>query len=116
MQILMQTISTHFPYIASFMLLVMGAYLLITTRNLVKKLYGLAIFQSAVLLFVISLGFVDGGFAPIIEDEVARPMVNPLPQVLILTAIVVGLATLSVGLALSIRIKKTYGKVDEPFV
>jgi len=112
----MDIILTHFNYIASFILLGMGAYLLITTRNYVKKLYGLVIFQSAVLLFVISLGYVDGGFAPIIENGVVRPMVNPLPQVLILTAIVVGLATLSVGLALSIRIKKKFGSVDEPFV
>lgn len=112
---MLDIILEQFNYIASFLLLAMGAYLLITTRNLVKKLYGLAIFQSAVLLFVISLGYLDGGFAPILEGDVVRPMVNPLPQVLILTAIVVGLATLAVGLALSIRIKKEYGDVEEPF-
>ena len=102
----MQILPTHFPYIGAFMLLGMGAYLLITTQNNIKKLYGLAIFQGALLLFVISLGYVDGGFAPIYEAGVIRPMVNPLPQVLMLTAIVVGLATLAVGLALVVRIKK----------
>ena len=112
---MLDIILTHFNYIASFILLGMGAYLLITTRNYVKKLYGLVIFQSAVLLFVISLGYVDGGFAPIIENGVVRPMVNPLPQVLILTAIVVGIAILAVGLALSIRIKKAFDSVEEPF-
>jgi multicomponent Na+:H+ antiporter subunit C len=105
----MQILSTHFPYIAAFILLGLGAYLLITTQNNVKKLYGLAIFQSAVLLFAISLGYIDGGFAPIFEAGVVRPMVNPLPQVLMLTAIVVGIATLAVGLALAIRIRKTEG-------
>lgn len=116
---MLDLIFSQFNYIASFILLGMGAYLLITTQNLIKKLYGLAIFQAAILLFVISLGYLDGGYSPILEKSaegfVKRPMVNPLPQVLILTAIVVGLATLSVGLALGIRIKKEFGSVEEPF-
>lgn len=112
---MLELILSQFNYIASFLLFALGAYLLITTQNIIKKLYGLAIFQAAVLLFVISLGYTDGAYSPIIEGDVVRPMVNPLPQVLMLTAIVVGLATLSVGLALGIRIKKEYGSVEEPF-
>jgi len=112
---MLDIILTHFPYIAAFVLLALGAHLLISTRNYVKKLYGLAIFQGAVLLFVISLGYIDGGFAPIHSENITRPMVNPLPQVLILTAIVVGIAILAVGLALSIRIKKAFDSVEEPF-
>ena len=111
----MEILLAHFNYVAAFILLGLGAYLLITTQNLIKKLYGLAVFQGAVLLFVISLGYVDGGFSPIFIEGVERPMVNPLPQVLMLTAIVVGLATLAVGLALTIRIKKAYATAEEPF-
>ena len=111
----MEIILTNFNYSAAFVLLALGAHLLITTRNYVKKLYGLAIFQGAVLLFVISLGYIDGGFAPIHSENITRLMVNPLPQVLILTAIVVGIAILAVGLALSIRIKKAFDSVEEPF-
>ncbi len=112
---MIEILHTHFNYVASFLLFGLGAYLLITTQNYVKKLYGLAIFQSAILLFVISLGYLSGGYAPILEAGITRPMVNPLPQVLILTAIVVGLATLAVGLALTIRIKKAYDDIEEPF-
>jgi len=90
-----------------------GLYLLITTSNLVKKLFGLAIFQASVLLLLISIGNVNGGSAPIISKSPEVIYVNPLPQVLVLTAIVVGLATLAVGLALIIRIKKSFGTIEE---
>lgn len=114
----MEIILNQFNYFAFFVLFSVGAFLLITTRNLLKKLIGLSLLQTSVLLFVISLGYVSGGYAPIFtpddsQAEVARVMVNALPQVLMLTAIVVGLAVLAVGLALAIQIKKAYGSAEE---
>ena len=103
----------QFNYIAAFLLFFIGLFLIITSTNLIKKLFGLAIFQSSVLLFFISLGVVDGGAAPVIKESQEIIYVNPLPHVLVLTAIVVGLASLSVGLALAIRIKNIYGSIEE---
>lgn len=104
---------TQFNYIAAFALFFLGLFLIITTSNLIKKLFGLAIFQSAVLLFFISSALVENGSAPLIKAGENLNYVNPLPHVLVLTAIVVGLATLSVGLALAIRIKNVYGSIEE---
>lgn len=94
-----------------------GLYAIITSRNLVKKMIGLSLFQTSVLLLYISMGKIKGGQAPILEcmDPATCPTLysNPLPHVLMLTAIVVGVATLAVGLALIIRIKEKYGTVSE---
>jgi multicomponent Na+:H+ antiporter subunit C len=92
--------------------MMVGLYVVISHGNLLKKLIGLTLFQAGVFLFFISLGKVDGGSAPIISDEV-ETYSHPLPQVLILTAIVVGVATLAVGLALSVRIFEAYGSIEE---
>ena len=78
----------------------------------VKKLIGLNIFQTSVFLFYISVGKVDGGTAPIIGKGITSYS-NPLPHVLILTAIVVGVATTSLGLALVVRLKEAYGTIEE---
>lgn len=77
-----------------------------------KKLVGLAIFQSSVYLLYIVPGKLVGGTSPIV-DQGDRLYSNPLPHVLILTAIVVGVATLAVGLALAVRIREAYGTVEE---
>ena len=85
-----------------------------TKENLFKKLIGIAIFQSAVFLLYITMDKVDGGTAPIIQpDQPDQIYSNPLPQVLILTAIVVGIATIALGLALVVRINEAYGTVEE---
>ncbi|WP_419999280.1 cation:proton antiporter subunit C [Streptomyces boninensis] len=105
-------IATHYVYWAFFALMLIGLYVVITHGNLIKKLIGLTLFQAGVFLFYISLGKRDGGSAPIISDKV-ETYSHPLPQVLILTAIVVGVATLAVGLALAVRIFETYGTVEE---
>ncbi len=103
-----------FNYWAVIFLMMVGFYTLIARSNLVKKLIGLSIFQTSVFILYISLGKVHGGTAPILVEggeEVVYS--NPLPHVLILTAIVVGVATTAVGLALVVRIKEAFGTVDE---
>jgi multicomponent Na+:H+ antiporter subunit C len=95
-------------------LMMIGFYTMISRGNLVKKLVGLSIFQTSVMIMYISFGKIFGGTAPILlegrEDVVYA---NPIPSVLILTAIVVGVATLAVGLALVVRIHEAYGTVEE---
>lgn len=95
-------------------LLMTGFYIVIAKGNLVKKLIGLSIFQSAVFLLYITMDKVDGGTAPIIQKGVTDQIFsNPLPQVLILTAIVVGISTTALGLAVVVRIKECYGTIEE---
>lgn len=105
-------IGTHYVYWLLFALMMVGLYVVISHGNLLKKLIGLTLFQVGVFLFFISLGKVDGGSAPIVSDDV-ETYSHPLPQVLILTAIVVGVATLAVGLALSVRVFEAYDTVEE---
>jgi multicomponent Na+:H+ antiporter subunit C len=93
-------------------LMMSGFYLVISSGNLVKKLVGLNIFQTAVFILYISMGKIIGGTAPIVTEGAAQYS-NPLPHVLILTAIVVGIATTSVGLALIVRINEAYGTIEE---
>ena len=94
------------------MLMMIGFYIVIAQSNLVKKIIGLNIFQTSVFIFYISAGKVDGGTAPILVEG-ATVYSNPLPHVLILTAIVVGIATTALALALVMRIREAYGTVDE---
>ena len=93
-------------------LMMAGFYVVIAQGNLVKKLVGLALFQTSVFILYISIGKVSGGHAPILVEGVTL-YANPLPQVLILTAIVVGVATSALGLALVVRIHEAYGSVEE---
>ena len=109
---MLQAILEHYNYWIAIMLMMVGFYTVVARGNLVKKLVGLNIFQTSVYLLFISPGKVLGGTAPIIADgfEVYS---NPLPHVLILTAIVVGVATTALGLALVVRIKESYGTIEE---
>lgn len=93
-------------------LMMAGLYVVIARGNLVKKIVGLNVFQSSVFLFYITMGKVDGGTAPIITEGVTT-YANPLPHVLILTAIVVGVAMTALGLALVVRIQEAYGSIEE---
>jgi multicomponent Na+:H+ antiporter subunit C len=102
----------HFAYWAAVFLMMAGLYIVIARDNLVKKLVGLTLLQSSVYLLYIAPGKVVGGTAPIITEGVTLYS-NPLPHVLILTAIVVGVATLALGLALVVRIRESYGTIDE---
>ncbi len=140
----------HFNYIVVIVLMMTGLYVVISTGNLVKKLVGLGVFQTAVFQLYITMGKVSGGQPPILANvhenaatiaehgetaaehsqnlangavSMAQTMddvlvdgvlySNPLPHVLILTAIVVGVATLAVGLALVVRIREAYGVIEE---
>ena len=93
-------------------LMMIGLYTVISRGHLVKKLVGLNIFQAAVFLLYISMGFVRGAAPPILAPGVEQYS-NPVPHVLILTAIVVGVATTALGLALVLRIREAYGTVEE---
>jgi multicomponent Na+:H+ antiporter subunit C len=93
-------------------LMMIGFYVVIAQGNLVKKIFGLNIFQVGVFVFYISMAKVDGGTAPILDDGI-EVYSNPLPHVLILTAIVVGIATMALGLALVVRIRDAYGTIEE---
>ena len=89
-----------------------GLFIIITSQNYLKKVVGLAIFQTAVFVFFVSLAKVLDGTAPILT-KMENAYSNPLPHVLILTAIVVGVATTALGLALIVRINKAYGSINE---
>jgi len=104
----------YYNYWVFAIVLMIGFYAVIVSNNLIKKLLGLAIFQSAVFLMYITMDKVEGGTAPIIQAGVTDQIYsNPLPQVLILTAIVVGVSTTALGLAIVVRIKEAYGTIEE---
>lgn len=99
-------------YWVAVFLMMAGFYVVIAQGNLVKKIVGLGLFQTSVFIMYISMGKIAGGEAPIYNEAVTHYS-NPLPHVLILTAIVVGVATTAVGLALIVRIREAYGTVEE---
>jgi multicomponent Na+:H+ antiporter subunit C len=102
----------HYNYHIAIVLAMIGFYTMISRTNLVKKVAGLNIFQVSVFILFISMGVLEGGTVPILSEAFERYS-NPLPHVLILTAIVVGVATTAVALALVVRIRETYGTVEE---
>ena len=93
-------------------LMMTGLYVILASSNLIKKVVGLNIFQTSVFILYISIGKLSGGTAPISIEGVTS-YANPLPHVLILTAIVVGVATTAVALAIAVRIYQAYGSVEE---
>ena len=106
----------HFNYWVVIVLMMAGFYAVVARANLIKQMVGLNIFQASVFLLYISIGKVIGGTAPIAStgaDTSATVYSNPLPHVLILTAIVVGVATSALGLALIVRIKEAYGTIED---
>ena len=107
----------HINYWLYIILMMTGLYIVVAKGNLVKKIVGLNIFQTSVFMLYISMGKADGGTAPIFPVDMnidpATVYSNPLPHVLILTAIVVGIATTSLGLALIVRIREAYGTIEE---
>ena len=102
----------HYNYWVAILLMMVGFYIVVAAGNLIKKLVGLNIFQTSVFLLYISMGKVTGGTAPILDDRF-QVYSNPIPHVLILTAIVVGVATTALGLALVVRIRESYGTIEE---
>ena len=122
----MSTIAGLYNYWAVIILMMAGLYILIARYNLIKKMIGLGVFQTSIFYLYITLGKVSGGTAPILTETIphgqqmagvaeASDIVysNPLPHVLILTAIVVGVATTAVALALVVRIHEAYGTIED---
>lgn len=110
----LDTFAGLWNYWAVIILMMIGLYIMISRGNLVKKVMGMNIFQVSVIMLYVSMGKVKGGTPPILIEGVTDTVFsNPLPHVLMLTAIVVGVATTAVGLALTVRIKEAYGTVEE---
>jgi multicomponent Na+:H+ antiporter subunit C len=108
-------IQTKYYYLVVIFLMMIGLYATISSRNLIKKIIGLNIFQVSVFLFYITMAKVKHGTAPILWDK-SHVYDNPLPHVLILTAIVVSVSTTAVALALIINIYKKYGTIEEDYI
>jgi len=101
------------PFILCLILFLIGLYGIITQTNLIKIIIGLAIMEYSVNLFLIMIGYIDGGTAPIFSEKFhISSYVDPLPQAMILTAIVIGLATTALLLAMAIRLYRKYGTFD----
>jgi len=94
-------------------LMMLGFYTLIARGNLVKKMIGLNIFSTSVIILYVTLGKIRGGTAPVLIPGEEVVYSNPIPHVLMLTAIVVGVATTAVGLSLAVRIKEAFGTIEE---
>lgn len=109
---LVQEVVAHYNHWIIIFLMVSGLYIVVARGNMIKKLVGLALFQTSVYLLFLSPGKIIGGTPPILSDQFAVYS-NPLPHVLILTAIVVGVATLALGLALVVRINEAFGTIEE---
>lgn len=108
----LSTFVEHYNYVITVFLMVTGLYIVVARSNMVKKLVGLSIFQTSVYLLFLEPAKILGGTPPILDPNFTTYS-NPLPHVLILTAIVVGVATLALGLALVVRINEAYGTIDE---
>jgi multicomponent Na+:H+ antiporter subunit C len=110
----LEVLATRYAYALMFVLMGVGMYMMIANENLVKKLIGVNLFQTAIFLFFVAVAYVEGGRAPVVPTE-GDPgaMASPLPHVIVLTAIVVGIALTAVGLALIIRIHAEYGTLRE---
>ncbi len=107
----------HSIYFFVIFFMVNGLYIVLASSNLIKKLIGFSLFQTSALLFFITLAYVRGSGTPFLKcmnfNECPSNFSNPLPHVLMLTAIVVGVAMISLGLSIVIRIKEEYDTVDE---
>ncbi len=106
-------IFSHWSYFLIIILMMLGFYAVMTRGNMVKKMVGLNIFQTSVFMLYIAMGKVGGGTPPILTGHPDTIYSNPLPHVLILTAIVVGVATTAVGYALIIRIYENFDSIED---
>lgn len=113
MDSVLSLISGHYNYWMGIVLMMLGLYVAISRGNLIKKVVGLNLFQTSVFMLYISMGKVTGGTAPILTGKPDTIYSNPLPHVLILTAIVVGISTTALALALIVRIREAYGTIEE---
>ena len=107
-----EPLAAHYNYWVTIILMMAGLYIVVARSNMIKSLVGLGIFQTSVYLLYLSPGKILGGTPPIMAEGLDTYS-NPLPHVLILTAIVVGVATLALGLAIVVRIHEAYGSIEE---
>ena len=103
----------HYNYWLFVLLMMTGLYITVSRGNLIKKIVGLNLFQTSVFMLYISMGKIEGGTAPILTGDPNTVYSNPVPHVLILTAIVVGIATTALALALVVRIREEFGTIEE---
>lgn len=108
----LRTLAGHYNYVVTVFLMMAGLYIVIARGNMLKKLVGLAVFQTSVYLLYLEPAKIVGGTPPILDADYTVYS-NPLPHVLMLTAIVVGVATLALGLALVVRINEAFGTMEE---
>ncbi|MCK5833646.1 NADH-quinone oxidoreductase subunit K [bacterium] len=110
----MSFLSDYIYYIGAFGLVAIGLFIMLTKHNLIKMIIGISILETGVNLFLISVGYITDGTAPIFSRPglSAATMVDPVPQALVLTAIVIGLAVLALALSLSIKAYKHFGSLD----
>ena len=113
--LMLDILSTQYAYATFAILLVIGLYIMIASPNLVKKIIGLNLFQSAIFLFFVATAYMHGGSVPVIPQEGGSvgEYASPLPHVIVLTAIVVGVSLTAVGLALIVRLYSMYGTLNE---
>ena len=113
---MIELLATRYTYVTVFVLLAISIYMMIASQNLVKKIIGLNLFQTAIFLFFVSAAYVRGGTSPVVPADPAGATeltASPLPHVIVLTAIVVGVSLTAVGLALAVRIYSEYGTLRE---
>lgn len=106
------TMLSFFNYWAVIILMMIGFYCVIARGNMIKKIMGLNLFQTSVFILFVSAGKIIGGAPPLVRDGI-EIYSNPLPHVIVLTAIVVGVAITAVGLALAVRIQEAYGTIED---
>jgi multicomponent Na+:H+ antiporter subunit C len=111
---MIELLATKHAYLAVVVLLAIGAYVMIESDNFVKKIIGMNVFQTGIFVFFISAAYRVGGRSPVVQSGGGGgPFVSPLPHVLILTAIVVGVSLTAVALGLVVRIYESYGTINE---
>ena len=110
----MSFLEDHIYIIGAFGLIFIGLFIILVKHNLIKVIIGLSILETGVNLFLVSVGYLSKGTAPIFERSMSGPqrMVDPVPQALVLTAIVIGVAVLALALSLAIRLYHHYGVLD----
>lgn len=111
---MIEALPARFAYVVVALVMGVGVYMIVASPNLVKKVIGVNLMQTAIFLFFVAAAYVEGGSVPIVAQE-ATPGVHssPLPHVIVLTAIVVGVSTTALGLALLIRLHQQFGTLRE---
>ncbi|MFW5926447.1 MAG: sodium:proton antiporter [Wenzhouxiangella sp.] len=108
----MAVLASHFDHIAAVVIFLTGLYILLTSQNLIKKILGLNIMETAVFAFIVTVGMVDNGSPPVLGAESQPPFASPLPHALVLTGIVVAISITALALTLIVRVKRECGSVE----